>query len=270
MTRDLLHFFQRHDQILVLTGAGVSTASGIPDYRDKYGNWKNSQPIYYQDFIRTKVCRQRYWSRSVVGWQHFNSALPGKAHMALAQLEEKDKLIHIITQNVDRLHQRAGNQQVIDLHGTLDQVICLDCRTLMLRSQIQNFLLEENPQLRTISSEMAPDGDAKLTSFDFNAIKIPCCEKCGGIVKPNVVFYGENVPRVKVQNCFDQVENADALLVVGSSLMVYSGFRFVRRAHEKEIPIAAINQGVTRADGLLNLKINEDCGDALSQVIQAL
>jgi NAD-dependent SIR2 family protein deacetylase len=269
LTAEILDFFHLHNRILVLTGAGVSTASGIPDYRDEKGAWKNSQPIYYQDFIRTEHARQRYWARSAAGWNRFASASPGLAHIAIARLEVIGKISLLITQNVDRLHQCAGSQHVIDLHGSLHQVICLDCQNLVARSEIQNFLLQKNPYLKDITSEPAPDGDARLKHIDYSNIITPHCENCGGILKPDVVFYGENVPPERVQACFNSVNNADAMLIAGSSLMVYSSYRFVRRAHEIGIPIVAINRGITRADELLSMKFEQDCGDFLKQVAES-
>lgn len=270
MNDSLLNFIHSHHQILVLTGAGVSTASGIPDYRDEKGEWKHSEPIYFQDFVKSETARQRYWARSAVGWIRFNKATPGKAHHALATLESAGKVSHLITQNVDQLHQRAGAQHVIDLHGSLQQVVCLDCQNLTARADIQTFLIQHNPTLRNLSAYVAPDGDAYLEDIDFSAIQIPHCECCGGLLKPHVVFYGENVPSERVKQCFAALDHSDAMLVVGSSLMVYSGYRFVRRAVELGLEVIAINRGVTRADDLLRMKIEQDCGEILTQIVQAV
>jgi NAD-dependent SIR2 family protein deacetylase len=270
MTSALHRFVHEHKRLLVLTGAGVSTASGIPDYRDESGAWKSSQPISYQDFVRTEHARQRYWARSAAGWSRFASATPGKAHIAIAQLENSGKVLLLITQNVDRLHQRAGSQRVTDLHGSLHRVVCLDCHRIVSRAEIQVFLLRNNPYLENITSVPAPDGDAKLEQIDYANIVTPHCEKCAGILKPDVVFFGENVPADRVKSCFDAIDKADAMLVVGSSLMVYSGYRFVCRAHEKGIPIVSINRGVTRADKLLSMKIEQDCGEALTALTASL
>lgn len=270
MISSLVDFIEKHNRLLVLTGAGVSTASGIPDYRDENGEWKHSQPMYFQEFVRSQHARQRYWARSTIGWRRIDRALPGKAHNALAQLESIGKVTMLITQNVDRLHQRAGSRQVIDLHGSLQQVICIDCQNWSPRSEIQQFLLQRNPQLQQTSAQSAPDGDVHLDKIEFSDIQIPQCEQCGGVLKPDVVFYGENVPAERVQDCYSALTRADALLVTGSSLMVYSGFRFVRRAHEMGLPIYAINRGVTRADNLLSMKIEQDCGDVLTEIVQAL
>jgi NAD-dependent SIR2 family protein deacetylase len=267
---ELADFVLRRKRLLVLTGAGISTASGIPDYRDDNGEWKQASPIQYQDFLRTPLAQQRYWARSAIGWPRFSTAQPSRAHHALCVLQDAGHVYSIITQNVDGLHQRAGSQRVIDLHGRLDQVMCLDCGRITPREALQVWLIEHNPQLQQARASAAPDGDARLENLDFASIRIPLCEQCNGRLKPNVVFFGENVPAERVAHSFNAVENADALLVVGSSLMVYSGYRFVKRAHELGIPVAAINRGVTRADDLLDLKFALDCDSALSAVTQRL
>ena len=266
----LLNFIHSHHQILVLTGAGVSTASGIPDYRDEKGEWKHSEPVYFQDFVKSETARQRYWARSTVGWLRFSQATPGKAHQSLVKLESAGKISLLITQNVDQLHQRAGAQQVIDLHGSLQQVVCLDCQNLVDRADIQSFLIQHNPKLQDLSAYTAPDGDAYLEDIDFSTIQVPHCDFCGGLLKPHVVFYGENVPSERVKQCFTALDNSDAMLVMGSSLMVYSGYRFVRRAVELGLEVVAINRGVTRADDLLSMKIEHDCGEVLTKIVQTV
>ena len=270
MFRSLIDFFENHHNVVVLTGAGVSTASGIPDYRDESGAWKHSRPMQYQDFVGSDYSRQRYWARSAIARVRFNTASPNKAHTALAQLETLGKLSLLITQNVDQLHQRAGSRRVVNLHGSLDQVVCLDCPNRVAREQVQHFLMQNNPVLENLYPVLAPDGDADLEQINFSQIKIPHCESCGGILKPEVVFYGENVPSERVKTCIAAVDGADAMLIVGSSLMVYSGYRFARRAHEKGIPIFAINRGVTRADDLLAIKIEQDCGAVLEKLAETL
>lgn len=267
MSLCLADFLDSHQRILVLTGAGVSTASGIPDYRDTAGKWKHNQPMQYQEFKSDHSARQRYWARSVVGWDKFKRAKPNAAHYALSALETRGKVSLVITQNVDRLHQRAGSSNVVDLHGALDKVVCLQCGAFFKREKLQAFMKQHNPELNSLSATMAPDGDANLAMIDFRQIKLMCCEHCQGILKPGVVFYGENVPRERVEHCFDRLQQSDAMLVVGSSLMVYSGFRFVRRMHELGKPIMLINRGVTRADSLTDLKIQQDCGQLLSEAV---
>ena len=268
MHTPLLDFFETHKRIVVLTGAGVSTASGIPDYRDEKGAWKHSPPMEYRDFIGSENSRRRYWTRSAIGRVRFKSASPNKAHTALARLEALGKLSLLITQNVDQLHQRAGSRRVVDLHGTLDHVVCLKCSGSVPRVQVQRFLMQNNPVLENLASVPVPDGDAHLGQIDYSQIEIPECEHCGGILKPDVVFYGESVPSDRVKTCFDALERADAMLIAGSSLMVYSGYRFARRAHEIGIPIAAINRGITRADDILSIKVAQDCGPVLETVVE--
>jgi NAD-dependent SIR2 family protein deacetylase len=270
MSSLLTEFIARHERIFVLTGAGVSTASGIPDYRDDSGNWKHQQPMEYREFVERHEARQRYWTRSFIGWQRFRHARPNQAHQALARLEQLNRLTRTVTQNVDGLHQRAGSRQVTELHGSLATVSCLGCGATIERVAMQQQLDERNPLLADLSAQIAPDGDAYLNDFDASGIDVPGCTSCGGILKPQVVFFGENVPAARVEQCFNALANADAMLVVGSSLMVYSGFRFVRAARRADIPIAAINLGKTRADELLTLKIRLDCATALNSVISKI
>ena len=266
----LTEFIAAHERIFVITGAGVSTASGIPDYRDRSGEWKHQKPMEYRDFVGGNRARQRYWARSFLGWQRFSRARPNPAHHALAELERLGRLVHTVTQNVDGLHQRAGSRQLTELHGSLSSVDCLDCGGRFARADLQQALLDANPQLAMLSGEVAPDGDARLRDFDEASLDIPACQYCGGILKPAVVFFGESVPRARVQQCRDALSGADAMLVVGSSLMVYSGFRFVREAAQAGIPIAAVNRGKTRADELLTFKVEMDCTTALSESLARL
>jgi NAD-dependent SIR2 family protein deacetylase len=264
----LNQFIASHRRLFVLTGAGISTASGIPDYRDTSGEWKHQKPMDYRDFVASHAARQRYWSRSYFGWQRFSQAGPNAAHSAIAQLERLDRLAGTVTQNVDGLHQRAGSRKVVELHGSLASVVCLDCGRSMARGTMQQALLGRNPQLAAAAGELAPDGDARLQSFDESKLDIPACESCGGVVKPAVVFFGEAVPPERVRRCRDLLAGCDAVLVVGSSLMVYSGYRFIREAAELGVPIAAINRGKTRADDLLAHKFELDCTTALAAALQ--
>ena len=270
MSSLLTEFIAGHERIFVLTGAGVSTASGIPDYRDDSGNWKHQPPMEYREFVERHEARQRYWTRSFIGWQRFRQARPNQAHQALARLEQLKRLTRMVTQNVDGLHQRAGSRQVTELHGSLATVGCLGCGVAIERASMQQQLGERNPLLAELSAQIAPDGDAYLNGFDASGIDIPGCTSCGGILKPQVVFFGESVPAPRVEECFEELARADAMLVVGSSLMVYSGFRFVRAAQRANIPIAAINLGVTRADELLTLKVRQDCATALDSVLSKI
>jgi len=271
---DLLGFIKQHPRLLVITGAGCSQPSGIPTYRDKNGDWQRSTPIQHQDFMNKESVRKRYWARSYSGWPSIRSAAPNDAHRCLGQLEELKHVQSLVTQNVDGLHQAAGHENVIDLHGRLSEVVCTRCGTLSTREKLQNRMTELNPNLSTGFKSLQPDGDASL---DHNVeqeitstLIIPACEDCNGILKPNVVFFGGTVPRQTVESIYETMNHIDGLLVVGSSLMVYSGYRFCKRANALGIPIAAINHGTTRADTLLDLKINDDCVKVLSQTVSAL
>jgi NAD-dependent SIR2 family protein deacetylase len=261
---ELANFVARHPRLFVITGAGCSTDSGIPDYRDINGGWKRPQPVTYQAFVGELATRQRYWARSLVGWRRFGSALPNATHHALARLETQGKLALLLTQNVDRLHQAAGSRNVVDLHGRLDQVRCLACEHRTPRADFQSLLLDNNPAWADLDAVDAPDGDADLADQDFSGFVIPPCPRCGGMLKPDVVFFGENVPRDRVADATAALDSADAVLVVGSSLMVFSGYRFVNAAAKAGKPIAAVNLGHTRADPLLTLKVNQSCAEALA------
>ncbi|MCC4594590.1 NAD-dependent protein deacetylase [Xanthomonas campestris pv. phormiicola] len=257
-------FVARHRRLFVLTGAGCSTDSGIPDYRDAAGGWKRAQPVTYQAFMGELATRQRYWARSLVGWPRFGHARPNATHAALAQLEARGQVELLLTQNVDRLHQAAGSRAVIDLHGRLDVVRCMGCERRLPREDFQQQLLQGNPHWATLQAGQAPDGDADLEDVDFAAFAVPACTLCGGVLKPDVVFFGENVPRERVAAAFAHLQQADAMLVLGSSLMVYSGFRFVQAAAKAGVPIAAVNLGRTRGDDLLSLKLAQPCAQALA------
>lgn len=256
-------YIDAHARLFVLTGAGCSTDSGIPDYRDADGQWKRTQPVTFQAFIGDPAVRQRYWARSLVGWRRFGQARPNATHRALAALEARDKLDLLLTQNVDGLHQAAGSMRVIDLHGRLDQVRCLACNLYLPREGFQRELERLNPVWSEFEAVDAPDGDADLEA-DFSGFVVPPCPRCGGMLKPDVVFFGEGVPRERVEAGMQALQRADAMLVVGSSLMVYSGYRFARAAAAAGKPIAAVNLGRTRADAMLALKIEQPCAAALS------
>lgn len=257
-------------RVLVLTGAGCSTESGIPDYRDLNGNWKRRQPVRYQDFIRSDAARRRYWARSFFGWPQLAHAMPNRAHRALAQLERSQHIHFLVTQNVDGLHQKAGSRKVLNLHGCMDHVVCLACNARGLRSEFQQRLRDANPQWHSPDAPYAPDGDVDLEGVDFSAFHIPSCTRCSGILKPEVVFGGENVPLERVHDALQRVRESNGLLAVGSSLMVWSGFRFVKAAKESGLPVAAVNLGRTRADHLFEFKLSARCGDVLSRVAEQL
>ncbi|HEV2538709.1 MAG TPA: NAD-dependent protein deacetylase [Frateuria sp.] len=260
----LARFIHSHRRLFVLTGAGCSTDSGIPDYRDADGAWKRTPPVMFQAFMGEERVRKRYWARSLVGWRHFGRAVPNGTHHALRQLEAQGHVGLLVTQNVDGLHQRAGSRQVVDLHGRLDQVRCMGCDHRLPRAELQQELERLNPAWASLEAAEAPDGDADLERLDFDRFVVPPCPDCGGVLKPDVVFYGENVPRDRVADALQGLEAADAVLVVGSSLMVFSGYRFVHAAARAGKPVAAVNLGRTRADPLLSLKVEQPCADALA------
>lgn len=259
-------FIARHRRLFVLTGAGCSTDSGIPDYRDTSGNWKRPPPVSFQAFMGSHAVRQRYWARSLVGWQRFRRAGPNAAHESLARLEQQNLLELLVTQNVDGLHQAAGSIRVLDLHGRLDRVRCMDCYDLVPRQQMQDELLRSNSAWGRLDGAAAPDGDADIEGLPFDEFTVPSCSRCGGVLKPDVVFFGESVPRDRVATAMQCLGRADAVLVVGSSLSVYSGYRFVQVAAQAGKPVAAINLGRTRADDLLALKVSESCASALASL----
>ncbi|WP_430390932.1 NAD-dependent protein deacetylase [Dyella sp. 20L07] len=262
----LREFIEAHPRLFVLTGAGCSTDSGIPDYRDTNGGWKRPQPVTYQAFMGEPATRQRYWARSLVGWRRFGRAQPNATHHALARLEQQGRVTTLLTQNVDGLHQAAGHRQVIDLHGRLDEVRCMACARRLPRDTFQRELVRLNPAWAQLDASDAPDGDADLDGRDFSSFDIPPRPDCGGIMKPDVVFFGESVPRDRVDAAITSLNEADGVLVVGSSLMVFSGYRFVAAASRDGKPIAAVNRGRTRADSLLTLKIEQSCAEALAFV----
>lgn len=262
----LVAWLAARSSVTALTGAGVSTESGIPDYRDGDGNWKRSQPVQYRDFVESEAVRKRYWARSFAGWPMFTAARPSAAHVALARLEAKGRIARIVTQNVDRLHQRAGSRNVIDLHGRLDVVRCLANGHRFDRDAFQARLRDANPDWEVSSARIAPDGDADLEGIDFDTFNVPACETCGGMLKPDVVFYGESVPRETTAAALAAVESADGVLVAGSSLMVWSSFRLVRAAAARGVEIVAVNRGHTRGDDLFAFKIDAECGAVLTAI----
>jgi NAD-dependent SIR2 family protein deacetylase len=269
----LAAFVRAHPRLLVLTGAGCSTASGIPEYRDHEGAWKNRPPVTYADFVGSAAARRRYWARSVWGWQRVSAAVPNAAHTALCGLERAGYVRTLVTQNVDGLHQRAGSRRVVDLHGRLQDVDCLQCGGRLSRQDVQALLVCWNgpflSSLPALPPDPRPDGDAQVET-DFTDFRVPDCPACGGTLKPGVVFFGENVPRPRVDAAMQALEGADALLVVGSSLMVFSGYRFCLAAARMGKPMAAVNLGRSRADDLLGLRLAADCGPTLQGLLAAL
>ncbi|HWG77005.1 MAG TPA: NAD-dependent protein deacetylase [Steroidobacteraceae bacterium] len=274
----LIGFIESHPRLFVLTGAGCSTESGIPDYRDAAGNWKRSaRPMTLQAFMADESARRRYWARSLVGWPRIGAAQPNEAHHALTRLQRQGRIEGLVTQNVDGLHQAAGSREVIDLHGRLDRVRCMGCERRSDRAELQQSLLQLNPHWAAHLAHGAgeleaarqhPDGDAELPAAQTASFVVPACAECGGILKPDVVFFGEAVPSARVEAAYEHLRRADAMLVVGSSLMLYSGYRFARFAATLGQPIAAINLGRTRADELLALKVARPCAAALARVLE--
>jgi NAD-dependent SIR2 family protein deacetylase len=268
MASALQQFIAHHRKIVLITGAGCSTGSGIPDYRDAGGAWKRPQPVTFQAFINEPATRRRYWARSLVGWPRFGRAAPNAVHHALVALQRSGRMQALVTQNVDGLHQAAGSEGVIDLHGRLDAIVCLGCGTRSARAAFQQALVAANPAWVELPAGLAPDGDADLDEVDFSRFQVPDCSQCGGLLKPDVVFFGESVPRQRVDTVHAHVAAADAVLVVGSSLMVWSGMRFVQAAAQAGLPVAAVNRGHTRADALLKLKVDDDCAAALAFLLE--
>lgn len=266
--RDLIKLIEQHQPVLVLTGAGISTGSGIRAYRDNEGTWVGPKPVQDMDYRKSHRIRQRYWLRSMFGWPTFSNAEPNSAHKALARLENLGVVSALITQNVDGLHQRAGSSQVIELHGSLAQVICLECGLKMPRADLQAGLENQNPQFLDTRFVIGPDGDATIskTSEHLSDFELISCRSCDGILKPDVVFFGANVPSSRVRDCMELLEQSAMLLCIGTSLSVFSGFRFCRSAHDTGKPIVLINQGSTRADELATLKLPEDCEETLESL----
>jgi NAD-dependent SIR2 family protein deacetylase len=252
--------------ILVLTGAGVSTESGIPDYR---GEGKTERhPMTFDVFMGSVEARKRYWARSYVGWSVIANAKPNASHFALAQAESLGRVAHVVTQNVDSLHQQAGSKKVTDLHGRLDQVVCMACQVLLPRLQMDQLIEELNFGIRKdLNVEFTPDGDAEVeATADF---KIPSCPSCQGVLKPDVVFFGESVPSSRVSSTMAELEKLDALVVAGSSLTVNSGMRFARAASKQGKPIVIVNIGPTRADDIAVAKIEAPTSLALEELLIA-
>ncbi|MBI6950353.1 NAD-dependent protein deacetylase [Pseudomonas koreensis] len=256
---------------LVLTGAGISTPSGIPDYRDSEGVRRGRQPMMYQEFLAAPESRRRYWARAMLGWPRVRQAQPNAAHTALADLQRQGRISALITQNVDTLHDQAGSQDVIELHGSLHRVLCLDCGQRSARDEIQQRMVEQNPYLAGVDAVQAPDGDTLLDPAFEARFQTPQCPYCDGErMKPDVVFFGENVAPPTAARAMAAAEKAEGLLVVGSSLMAYSAFRLCRVIADRGKPLLAINLGKTRADDLLDLKIEASCEQLLPLLAQHL
>ncbi|RUO60631.1 NAD-dependent protein deacetylase [Pseudidiomarina insulisalsae] len=265
----LQNFLITRQPVTLLTGAGLSTDSGIPDYRDAHGQWKRNPPMQHHEFMGDSELRKRYWGRSLHGWPTLYHAQPNAAHYAIAALQRQGLIDTIITQNVDGLHQRAGSDRVINLHGYANDMICMSCCAHSQRLDMHERCLAANPDFKVSrlaeETHVAPDGDADI-EVDFSSFVVPECLYCGGILKPDVVYFGDNVPRPRVEQAQQALRDSNALLVVGSSLMVFSGFRFARQASAENQPIALLTRGTTRADQLASLKLDTD----ISATLQAL
>ncbi|KAM0736486.1 NAD-dependent protein deacylase Sirt4 [Formica fusca] len=267
----LKEFIDKHHRLCILTGAGISTESGIPDYRSaEVGLYarSNHKPVLYKEFCNSEAIRRRYWARNYIGWPRFSSLKPNITHKILKDLEYVGKVGCIITQNVDNLHSKAGNKEVIELHGTAFRVMCLNCDHKICRYELQEVFQKLNPSMVAITQMIRPDGDVELSQAQVEDFNVPACDNCGGILKPDIIFFGDNVPRNIVQNVKNNVENSDALLILGTTLTTFSAYRIVLQAIEANKPIAIVNIGKTRADEFVNLRVEGRCGDILSKVWQ--
>jgi NAD-dependent SIR2 family protein deacetylase len=257
--------------VAVLSGAGLSTESGIPDYRGATGSLRRHTPMTYEQFVHSADNRRRYWARSHLGWRTIARAQPNAGHTAVAALSDAGYVSAVITQNVDGLHRAAGNPDCVELHGSLDRVICLGCGRLSAREELDARLRAANPHFADASTRVNPDGDVELADELVAEFAIVPCDACGsGVLKPDVVFFGENVPKPRVQQCYDLIDQARALLVLGSSLTVMSGLRFVRYAARAAKPVAIVNQGPTRGDELAAVRLNAPLGATLTRLADQL
>ncbi|XP_072238176.1 NAD-dependent protein lipoamidase sirtuin-4, mitochondrial isoform X2 [Leuresthes tenuis] len=269
-SRELLQdFVTRARRLFVISGAGLSTESGIPDYRSEgVGLYARTdrRPMQHAEFVRSAKSRQRYWARNFVGWPQFSSHQPNNAHRALQRWEDRGKLHWLVTQNVDALHSKAGQKKLTELHGCAHRVMCLGCGAITAREDLQRRFLSLNPEWTAQAGAVAPDGDVFLEDEQVLNFRVPSCEQCGGILKPEVTFFGDTVNKATVQLVHDRLAETDAVLVVGSSLQVYSGYRFLLAASDRKMPVAILNIGPTRADHLAQLKVIGRCGDVLSAI----
>ncbi|PIK36994.1 hypothetical protein BSL78_26175 [Apostichopus japonicus] len=253
-------------RILVITGAGLSTESGIPDYRSEgVGLYSRSsfRPVQHADFLKFPERRKMYWARNFIGWKYFSSREPNQSHVCLSEWERAGKVSWLVTQNVDSLHTKAGSEKVTELHGSTGRVVCLGCDQVTSREALQERMIHQNPSFDAKPMALAPDGDVLLTASQVKQFRVPSCQDCGGILKPQVVFFGDNVPRDMVNFVYQKVRESDGIFVVGSSLQVFSAFRFVRMAADEKKKIGIINIGPTRADNYSHLKISAKLGDVL-------
>ncbi|XP_034934634.1 NAD-dependent protein deacylase Sirt4 [Chelonus insularis] len=269
----LEQFIENQGKLCVITGAGVSTESGIPDYRSEgvglYAT-SNRRPVLYQDFRKHDYVRRRYWARNYVGWPRFSNFQPNFTHKIISHLEEVGQVSCIVTQNVDGLHSKAGSRNVIELHGTAYTVMCLNCDQKISRHTFQKTLDNLNPSVTAVTKEIRPDGDVELSEEQIKDFVLPSCSNCGGILKPDIVFFGDNVPKSVVGRVECAVDDANALLVLGTSLTTFSGFRIILQAVESKKPIAIVNIGDTRADKYANVKLESRCGEVFTQLFPTM
>lgn len=258
-------------EVVVLSGAGISTESGIPDYRGPSGTLSRHTPMTYQTFVGDLTARRRYWARSHVGWRAMTRARPNSGHRAVAHLQRRGLVADIVTQNVDGLHQAGGAPAVVELHGSLHHVVCLNCGDSSSREELDHRLTRANPQFGARVAAVNPDGDADLPDEEVNGFQVVGCLACdGGTLKPDVVFFGETVPAERVRECFALVARARLLLVLGSSLTVMSGRRFVLHAAKRGIPVAIVNQGPTRGDDYATLTLDAPLGTVLPELVRLI
>ncbi|CAD0204466.1 unnamed protein product [Chrysodeixis includens] len=265
----LKDFLDNSKHMLILTGAGISTESGIPDYRsEEVGLYarSNHKPIQYQEFVKYPKVRQRYWARNFIGWPRFSAVQPNVTHLAIRELEKAGKVTSIVTQNVDRLHHKAGSRDVIELHGTGYIVKCLKCPYEISREDLQAELLRNNPDMQSSFTMIRPDGDVELPREQVDRFRTPLCPTCEGPLKPDIVFFGDNVPKERVELIRSKVSSSDAVFVLGSSLTVYSSYRIILQAKEEQKKVAILNIGPTRADDIVDIKVSTKCGDILPKL----
>lgn len=254
-------------RVVVLSGAGISTESGIPDYRGESGSLRRHTPMTYDEFTHSAEGRRRYWARSHLGWRTIARAEPNSGHHAVATLREAGLLSGVITQNVDGLHRAAGTRGVVELHGNLDRVICLGCRRTTPREELDDRLRAANPDFGGTATRINPDGDVELAEEAVRTFTLVDCTRCAGVLKPDVVFFGENVPRPRVERCYRLVDESSAVLVLGSSLTVMSGLRFVRHAAKTGKPVLIVNRGQTRGDAHARVRVDLPLGEALADLV---
>ncbi|XP_032526828.2 NAD-dependent protein deacylase Sirt4 [Danaus plexippus] len=269
----LREFLIKNKQLLVLTGAGISTESGIPDYRsEEVGLYarSNHKPIQYQEFVKYPRVRQRYWARNFVGWPRFSAIKPNATHHVIRDLEKIGKVSSVVTQNVDRLHHKAGSTNVIELHGSGYIVKCLNCPYEIDRFKLQDILMKNNPSMKSSFDMIRPDGDVELSKEQVESFRTPLCPECEGPLKPDIVFFGDNVPKQRVEQVRNEVSCSDAVFVLGSSLTVYSSYRIILQAKEEGKEVAILNIGPTRADDMADLKVSTKCGDILVDVCKTI